>query len=257
MAPTQVSTLNLDLPVAFTGAFGRVGSRVLPFLSKNHTIKGLDLRPGCIDGVDIHEVDLLDLDATLSALRGTRAIVHSAIASYPHNGGTREDGPVRDDYHRRMLDVNIKGTYHVFEAARLLGINQVIYISSLTVVMGHLPGHPDLDEQLPPNPADVYACTKLFGEQMAHLYHRQHGIRVLCLRLGQPYPLGVPEEKEWEKDAYSKAFFLGPANIARAIDCALQANHVEWGIYNILSRNAEGILSHGKAREIGYEPGEC
>ncbi len=243
-----------DLPVALTGASGRVGSRILPILSEIHTIKGLDLQSGCIAGTKIHPVDLLDLEATIEALQGTRAIIHSAIASYSQQVNEGIDHSILKDYNRRMLDVNIKGTYHVFEAARLIGIPRVIYISSLTVVMGDLSRRCDLDEQLPPDPRNVYACTKLFGEQIARLYQRMYGIETFCLRLGQPYPLGLPQEKQWMEDAYMKGTFVSLSDVARAIDCALRANPEQWGIYNIVSRNAEGVISHTAAREIGFEP---
>lgn len=241
--------------VAFTGAAGRVGRRVVPLLANSWKVKGLDLKAGHIEGVPVDAVDLLNQNALIESMRGAYSIIHCAIASYPISvEKLSEDSPERQEYRRKMLDVNIKGAYHVFEAARILKIPQVIYISSLTVVTGYLPQEKSLDEKLYPNPANVYACTKFFGEQLASLYSRSHGIRTICLRLGQPYPLGLPQEKDWEHDAYSKALFVSFADITRAVDGALKATHVRHGAYNIVSRNADGVIAHSAAKEIGFKP---
>ena len=225
--------------VAFTGAGGRLGRRVIPLLEKSWPITGLDLHPGRIGNTEIHAVDLLNEAETMNALKGVHAVVHSAIAPYPEEAVSGPDHPVRREYHHQMLEVNIKGTYHVFEAARRLGIPRVVYISSMTVVTGA--DSPDFDNKELVHPRNLYACTKLFGEQLAQVYQRTYGIRTISLRLGQPYPIGMKDEEKWIKTPKSRAMLVNIEDVAQAIDGALRTDEKGAGVYHIVSRDREGF----------------
>lgn len=228
-----------------TGAAGHVGSRLVPLLSERFPLRLTDLGPGEVGGLPVEAVDLLDLPAVVEAFRGATAVVHSAIASWGRCS--------LEEYEQRMLEVNIKGAYHVFEAARLLGIAQVVYISSLTVAKGH--GHAsDLCVSRGPKPVNLYACTKLFGEQVGELYSRIHGLHVINLRLGQPYPLGIAQEEEWRKDPVARSAFVTFPDIARAVECALKATDVKMGTYNVVSRSSPPLIDSSGGKEIGFEP---
>lgn len=231
--------------VLMTGAAGHVGSRLVPILSERFCLRLTDRAPGEIGGLPVEAVDLLDFAAVVEAFRGATSVIHSAIASWGRSSP--------QEYEQQMLEVNIKGAYHVFEAARLLGIAQVVYISSLTVATGHGPAS-DLSVSRGPKPVNLYACTKLFGEQVAELYSRTHGLRVISLRLGQPYPLGIPQEEAWRKDPVACAGFVTFADIARAIECALKATDVKMGIYNVVSRSSPQLIDCSGGKEIGFEP---
>lgn len=240
--------------VFITGATGRVAKRVISLLSQQSDLHLLDLQAGEVDSRPVIGVDLLDRDATINAMRGARAVVHFAIAGYTDVDDV-PNSPSLIDYERRMLDVNIKGTYHVFEAARIHSISKVIYISSMTIPMGHGLAS-DLSEGLPPKPTNLYACTKLFGEQLGELYSRIHGIRTISLRLGHPYRPDDPIFERPQNDPRELASLVAFADIARAVDCALRADHVQNGIYNVVSRNADGYINFSSGREIGFEPQE-
>lgn len=238
--------------VLFTGAAGRVGSKIAPFLGAKHAFRFTDLKSGRLGDQPVHGANLLDLDSVLQVSKGAKSIVHCAIASYPDPNIQPSDSE-QEEYNQRMLDVNIRGTYNVLEAARINQVPQVIFISSLTVTLGH--GETSgLSEDLSPKPPNLYACTKLFGEQLAEMYSRVHGLRVIILRLGQPFPLGFVQEEVWEKEPRLRAFFVMHQDIARAIHCALEAGGVEMGIYNVVSRDAEGFIEHRNAEEIGFKP---
>lgn len=238
--------------VLFTGATGRVGSKVAPFLGVKHEFRFTDLRSSRLGNHPVHGANLLDLDSVIRISKGAQSIVHCAIASYPDPNNEPSDSE-QEEYNQRMLDVNIRGTYNVFEAARINHVPQIIFISSLTVTLGH--GETSgLSEDLSPKPPTLYACTKLFGEQLAEMYNRVHGLRVIVLRLGQPFPLGFIQEEIWEKEPRLRAFFVMHQDIARAIHCALEADDVEMGVYNVVSRDAEGFIEHRNAEEIGFRP---
>lgn len=77
-------------------------------------------------------------------------------------------------------DLNVTGTFNVFQAAVEKGIKKVIYISSTSV----------LDR------FGIYGHTKVLGEEVARTYHQRHGMQVIILRPGAFIPW-------WNKDVYS------------------------------------------------------
>ncbi len=239
-------------PVTITGAAGGVGSRIVPFLRRDHSLRLTDLRPGTIDGLEVEPVNLLDIDSTVKMMEGSSAIVHLAIADYT---GVDDDSPdpLQVAYRRRMLDVNITGAYHVFEAARILKIPRVVYMSSLTVVTGDpKPNRKEVDRA--PHPSNFYAATKLFGESLAWVYHQRYGMECYVLRLGQPYPRGVAKEEVWKKNPKAYSIFTTFADIARSVDAALTVCEPSYGIYNVTSRCNQDFVDLSAGREFGFEP---
>ena len=239
--------------VVITGASGNVAKNIIPLLRDKYSLLLSDIRK--VDGSsdEFVQFDLMDLQDVVRAFAGVDAIVHTAIARYRMREDTPETAEERLDYHRRMLEVNIKGTYNVFEAARILKIRRVIYLSSLTVSLGDDPAYKMATDR-PPHPLDVYACTKLFGENLGCVFHREHNLEVICLRLGQPYPLKLYRESEWEKDPRASRTFVTFGDLAHAVDAALSAENVGFGVYNVVSLNEDPTVDTDSGREIGFQP---
>src|SRR5580704_8107907 len=110
--------------VLVTGATGEVGRGVVPLLEGQFPLRLLSLDPTGEDPRRL-QADLLDRPALASALQGAVAVLHLAVA--PGHSGTYED----DAFNDRRFDVNLKGTFHVFETARRLGIRRVVHVSSV------------------------------------------------------------------------------------------------------------------------------
>ncbi len=81
------------------------------------------------------------------------------------------------------IDINAMGTYHVLEAARLFGVEKVIFTSS----MGTYTVNKDIvvTEETKQNPTLIYGVTKVFGELLGLYYHRKFGIDFRGIRLPQ------------------------------------------------------------------------
>lgn len=234
--------------VAVTGSAGRIGRNLCQILGQNWAIRPID-----IEGEE-QAVDLTDREGTIRSLEGVDAIVHSAIASSRSIGTMPFSEEQEIAFHYRMLDVNVKGTYHIFEAARLLKIPRVVFLSSLTVALGSEDAL-GMEPDKPPCPTNFYATTKLFGEQLGAVYHRRHDIDVIILRLGQPFPLGLPSEEEWKKDWKSYSLFLTQGDIARAVEAALTTD-VKYGIYNVVSKHEPARVDVSAGEEIGFVPAD-
>src|ERR1700728_5147986 len=82
-----------------------------------------------------------------------------------------------------ILDVNINGTYTVFEAARRAGVPRVVFASS-THAVGFTPRS---DFPVPdfayPAPDTYYGASKAAGEAVAALYARRYGLDAICIRI--------------------------------------------------------------------------
>lgn len=243
-----------------TGALGRIGRRVVTLLKDEFPLKLLDLRAGELAGLPVEAADIVDFEQILEACKGCSAIVHFAIADYSQH---REDSPeeIQAEYRQRMLDVNIRGTYNVFETARILNIPKIIFISSLTIALGDHSPNARLSPRQLPNPVNFYACTKIFGEYTSQVYYKNYGIKTYSLRLGQPYPFGPPSspeflkrEQEWLKQPDTVAHMVTMADIARAVSAGLKADSPGFGSYNVVSKCHWSPIDTSDGQEIGFIP---
>jgi nucleoside-diphosphate-sugar epimerase len=106
-----------------------------------------------------------------------------------------------------------------------------------------------------PRPRDLYAVSKLFGEQLGETYaHREsNGLRVLCLRLGQPYPSFTDSDEKWNESGFSRSIMAHCDDIAQAITSALRAD-VRYGVYPIVLRSDSPWVDTSRCEEISYLP---
>ncbi len=118
-----------------------------------------------------------DIDRALAAAGRVDAVVHLAALA-----GVRPSliDPLR------FNDVNVTGTWNVFEACRARGVNRVVFASSSSVY--------GQDSQVPFHEADPcgrplspYAVTKRAGELCAFNVHHLYGLSVTSLRFFTVY----------------------------------------------------------------------
>jgi threonine 3-dehydrogenase len=76
---------------------------------------------------------------------------------------------------------NALGTFHVLEAARLFGVPQVLFASSIGTY-GYDLGAGPIDDRTLQRPHTVYGATKLFGEHLGRVYRRKYGLDFRGLR---------------------------------------------------------------------------
>ncbi len=138
----------------------------------------------------LHLADLTDFAAVQRAVTGMDVIVHMAADPDGHAGW------------ESVLNNNIVGAQHLFEASRLAGVKRVIYASTNQVVFGYCADEsysslfatqvsaptpapiPPITHLQPTRPLNEYACSKIFGEALAHMYAYTHGLSCICLRIG-------------------------------------------------------------------------
>jgi threonine 3-dehydrogenase len=82
----------------------------------------------------------------------------------------------------QAFDVNAVGTYNVLEAARIFGVEQVVFSSSIAVYSDDLP-QDEVTETTCCHPATIYGTCKVFGELLGKYYERRFGLDFRGLRL--------------------------------------------------------------------------
>jgi UDP-glucose 4-epimerase len=166
--------------VLVTGGAGFIGSFVVDRLrAAGHEAVIFDVRPSphhAPGEVPTVIGDVLDYRSVLKAARGCDAIAHLAAAA--------DVGEVAADP-RGAEELNARGTLHVLEAARELGLARVIYASTIWVY-SEAEGEVDEDVALEP-PAHLYTATKLAGELYCRAYDDLYGLETTILRFGIPF----------------------------------------------------------------------
>lgn len=207
--------------------------------------------------------DVRTLDDRLqAAFDGIDAVVHLAVAS--GHTGTYEN----DAFNDQRFDINVRGTWHVFEAARRAGVRRVVHTSSLMVVWGY--AHPSYprpvapgvspagarrSERVPgdalPKPVGTYALTKSLSEQIARYYADAFGMEVITLRIAAPLD---PQDPRWKREPVPPQR-VPIADLARAYQLALIAPLARYEVVTLVGESSRRIWSLEAARRVlGYQP---
>jgi nucleoside-diphosphate-sugar epimerase len=164
------------MKVVVTGASGKAGRAVVRgLLERDHKVLGVDLVPPREQLSPFLRVDLTEMGQTAECLAGAGAVVH--LAAIPASGIATEETTFR---------TNMLSTYNVFEAARLLGLDRVVWASSETILglpfVREQPAYAPIDEHHPDYPESSYAVGKLLSEELARQLNRWTGTPFVALR---------------------------------------------------------------------------
>ena len=168
-----------------TGAQGCIGSWIVKALvERGETVVVFDrsedarrlqvvVTPADLARVRFISGDITDVTAVRTALESSNArrIIHLAGLQVP----TCKADPVAGAF------VNVIGTLNLFEAARTLGAERVIYASSAAVFGDGEIGHP-MTENDRAEPATHYGVFKRTNEGNARIYFLDHGLSSVGLR---------------------------------------------------------------------------
>ena len=120
------------------------------------------------------EGDVSDQQALRDAAEGAAGVFHMAVLPL---------GPCSEEP-RRCLEVNVTGTFNVFEAAREAGVRKIVY-SSASSVYGDT--NETMDESHPLNARTMYGASKLAGEYFLTAFHDLYGLDYVILRYMNVY----------------------------------------------------------------------
>jgi hypothetical protein len=150
-----------------------------------------------------------------------------------------------------VIEDNIRGTYHVFVAAKAAGCRRVIYASSIHAVSGY-PADYQVHTNDPVNPGDLYGVSKCFGEALARYMAEQEGLSAIAIRIGAFQPQSSAEQPGsiGMLDAW-----VSRRDLDQLIHRCIEAENVQFAVLHGLSDNRFKRLDITDARElVGYEP---
>ncbi len=157
-----------------------VGVTVYDLGSSQHRLELL-MEPEEITQIRFVRDDITDTEAVARAVEesGVNRIIHLAALQVPFCKANPPLGAA----------VNVVGTVNVFEAAKRVGISPVIYASSMAVYGGADLYGPEVQDDDPPHPLNLYGVYKAANEGTARIYWQDDGIASLALR---PYTVYGP-----------------------------------------------------------------
>jgi len=169
--------------IIVTGGSGKAGRACISeLLAHNYEVASVDLVRDPDSSVAFSRVELTDFGQTMSAfsqvddrIRNVTGIVHLAAIPAP---GLAPNAVT--------FATNTISTYNVFEAARQLGIKNIVWASSETVLglpFDTPPPYVPIDEEYSGRPESAYSLSKLVGEEMAKQFCRwDQELKIIGLR---------------------------------------------------------------------------
>jgi nucleoside-diphosphate-sugar epimerase len=237
--------------VLVTGGAGKLGRAcVADLLAHNYDVFVVDTVP--VKNVPCIIADLSDFGQTLDALSSVGKEIYAGVAPQAFDAIVHLAAfPTPRQYpDAHLFQNNIMGTYNIFEAARRLGIHNVIWASSETTLgepFDERAPYAPVDEDYPLRAKSAYALAKVLMEDMARQFcYQTPDLKLVGLRFSNvmepadyakfPAYNDDPEERKWNMWAYIDARD-GSQAIRKAI---------EWqatGMHPFIIANADTVMT--------------
>ena len=239
MATSSSTTAALPEPpferLLLTGAAGGLGRVLRPRLKRLCRV----LRVSDIAAMDPAGEGEEVVVARLQEGAAVNALVEG-VAAIVHLGGISTEGPFEP-----ILEANIVGVWHLYEAARRHRVKRIVFASS-----NHVTGFYRQDEVVSPRepmrPDGHYGLSKAFGENLSRFYFDRYGIETVCLRIGSSFPE--------PKDRRMLATWLSYDDLERLVVASLTAPVVGHSVVYGMSDNTTTWWDNTSAAHIGFRP---
>ncbi|MEQ1901406.1 MAG: NAD(P)-dependent oxidoreductase [Devosia sp.] len=231
-----------------SGKLGRVAVRHL--MEHGYKVVSIDLAapPGISNppkptDPTFSRVDITDFGQVLGALSGINDRVEEKVTGIVHLGAIAAPGQAMDNV---IFETNMMSTYYIFEAARRLGIRNVVWASSETVYGIPYAGGPayvPVDEELE-LPQSSYSLSKLLGEKMAEQYVLwDPQTKIVGLRFSNVQEPGdYANFESYQADAQMRRFnlwtYIDARDASQAIRLALEARLKGAHVFGIANSNS-------------------
>ncbi len=240
--------------IIVTGGSGKVGRAcVKDLMEHGYKVASIDMvRPAGLSNppkptdVNFTRADITDFGEVMAAFSGINTRVEEAVTGIVHLGAIASPGEAADHV---IFEVNTISTYNVFEAARRLGIRNVVWASSETVYGIPYPGGPSyvpVDEEIE-LPQWSYSLSKLMGEKMAEQFARwDTQTKIVGLRFSNVQePQDYANFPAYQKDPRSRHFnlwtYIDARDAAQAIRLSLESKLTGAHVFGIA--NSDGVMT--------------
>jgi nucleoside-diphosphate-sugar epimerase len=257
--------------IIVTGGSGQAGKAcVRDLLEHGYDVTSVDLAPPVGASVRFSRVDLKDFGQTMAALSAIDERV-TKVTGVVHLAAIRAPGLAPNHV---TFETNIISTYNVFEASRQLGIKNIVWASSETVLglpFATPPPYVPVDEEYPGRPESAYSLSKLLGEEMAKQFCRwDPELKIIGLRLSNVMdPSDYARFPSFQDDAAKRRWnlwgYIDARDAAQAFRLALESSLKGAEIFvianadTVMNRSNEELLSELYAnvpRKRAFGPNE-
>ena len=175
--------------ILVTGAGGFIGHHLVSHLvDRGCWVRGVDIKEPEFELTRAHQFEVLDLRRWDNCLQATRGVdqVYNLAADMGGMGFISQN-------HAQILRNNTLIDMHVFEAARVNGVQRIFYSSSACIYPEHLQETVDMraglkeEDAYPAAPQDAYGWQKLITERLAKHYADEFGLDTRVARFHNVY----------------------------------------------------------------------
>jgi len=244
------------MKVLLLGGAGHVGSFITPYLTRQHDLRVLDVRPPRHAGVEFVEGSVSDPEALRRALTGVDAFIWLVMRK-PQGGSIRDqDIPtIVENY-----EVNTRALHLTLFIAQELGVMRGVYTSSMSVHY-RMRERFEGEELIPYDTPTVYGLSKGFGEQICQYFARWWDMNIVALRITGPRTREqyVEQRRNPIIPTQGKPLFVTDeedlANAYLAALEAIQTGHGRFDAFFIAGDETEREHNLSKAKRVlGWEP---
>lgn len=229
--PTHRSEEAPVATVAVTGGLGHLGTHVCRALALyGYQVVMLDARDGGKRPLDatVRTVDLRDFPALLPALAGVHAVVHTAAFHGLHREEHSSD---------TFFSNNVWSTFNVLQAAVAQKVRRIVFTSTMGIygeAADATSGRAIWVTERTPHgwrKADVYAATKVLGEDLCEHYARKFGLTVISLRCTR-----FSDDDYFADNLRKLSQGVDPRDVAEAHRLAVEAPIRGFRAYNVAAK---------------------
>jgi nucleoside-diphosphate-sugar epimerase len=216
--------------VIVTGGSGKVGRYCVDdLMAHGYEVTSVDVARPNNPAVRFSQTDLTEFGQAFAALSGidervgkVSAVVHLAAIPAPGLAPNQV-----------IFETNLISTYNVFEAARQLGIKNIVWASSETVLglpFDTPPPYVPVDEEYPGRPETAYSLSKHLGEEIARQFCRwDPDLKIIGLRFSNVMePHDYERFPSYQDDARKRNWnlwaYIDARDAAQAIRLSLKAD---------------------------------
>lgn len=226
-------------PILLTGASGALGRMLARELgAAGFTLRLTDIQPfpdPLPPRASFVKVDLNEALAIVRQAEGCSTILHF--------GGVAVERPFEE-----IIGPNLRGLYHIYEAARREGARVVFASSNHTIGFHERPqgNAARLDYDCQFRADGYYGLSKAYGELMGRMYWDKHGVENVNVRIGSCLPT--------PNNARGLSTWLSYPDLARMMIRCILAERVGHAVIWGASANPASFWAQDHRDRIGWQP---